>query len=153
MSPQEVSQFVAANRFGMLGLAAGGRAYVLPLFYGYDGASVYFNTHPGLKMRYLEETEEACFTIARVVSYDDWGSVEMFGRVDEVRDGPALTAGLNALMSVPLPPEWGLSEMGEPRRGDVGTHVLRLKPRAITGRKSVPPTGGEHAREMSFSGM
>jgi nitroimidazol reductase NimA-like FMN-containing flavoprotein (pyridoxamine 5'-phosphate oxidase superfamily) len=152
MAPHEVREFVARNRFGMLGLAAEGNAYVVPLYYGFDGVSVYFSTRPGLKSRFMTTTREACFVIARVVSFDDWASVEVFGRLEEVRAGSGLTAAMNALMSVPLPPEWGVSGFGEPRRGDVGAGIYRLVPRDWSGRKShpggVPGVGGRATGDM-----
>lgn len=153
MSAHEVRQFVAQNKFGMLGLASQGNAYIVPFFYGFDGVSLYFSTHAGLKTHFMTSTHEACFAIARVVAYDDWGSVEAFGRLETVSSGPELTAAMNALMSVPLPPEWGVSRFGEPRRGAGGTSILRMTPREWTGRKSVPPPRSPEEETIAFGGM
>lgn len=138
MRDEEVREFVKRNRFGILGLANGGHAYALPLFYGYDGQDLYFHTHPGLKVEFIQATAEACFTIARVVSLDDWASVQAFGHIERAGTWGDLAAQA-ALMSVPLPPQWGESSTGEPRRDDHSALVYRLRPVRIEGRYSAPP--------------
>lgn len=153
MTPEEVRAFVAANKFGMLGLAAESKSYVVPLFYGYDGRSFFFHTHPGLKDEYIDRTTEACFTVARVLSLDDWASVEAFGKLTQVTDTTELTGAMNALMSVPLPPEWGVSDMGEPLRGSHDVHIFRLTPTRLSGRKSERPQESSREHEMAFGGM
>jgi nitroimidazol reductase NimA-like FMN-containing flavoprotein (pyridoxamine 5'-phosphate oxidase superfamily) len=139
MTEAEARSFVKHNKFGLLSLAEGGRAYGLPLFYGYDGRAVYFHVHPGLKTQFARMTAEACFTIVRVVSLDDWASVQLFGRLERVGDGPERMAAHQALMGVPLPPEWGESLQDEPLHGDAGAVTYRLAPLRATGRYSQTP--------------
>lgn len=153
MSPEEVQRFLAVNKFGMLGLAAAGKAYIVPLFYGFDGRSLYFHTHPGLKDRFIDQTDEACFTVARVITLDDWASVETFGRLEAVTNGTAMTAAMNALMSVPLPPEWGISDLGEPARGGDDVHIYKLTPARQSGRKSESPQLSFEEQQIAFGGM
>lgn len=151
MTDQEARAFIKHNKFGLLSLADQGNAYGLPLFYGYDGRALYVSVHPGLKTQYVRMTSEACFTIVRVVTLDDWASVQVFGRIERVADGPERFAAYQVLMGVPLPPEWGESTLGEPRRGGEGTLVYRLVPERMSGRYSQSP--GVREGEIATGGM
>ncbi len=149
MSPQETTEFVRHNRFGVLSLARDGQAYGLPLYYGFDGRDLYFQTRAGLKDRYATETTEACFTIVRVVNLDDWASVQVFGRLERLgADIPS-----HALLSVPLPPGWGESADGEPARPASGVVVHRLAPQRVSGRYSENAPMSAEEREIAFGGM
>lgn len=139
MTVQEAREFIAHNKMGVLALADGGRAYNLPLFYGYDGHALYFQTRPGLKSQFLPRTAEACLAIVRCVTLDDWASVLVTGHVERVDRTPAQLAAMHALMSVPLPPEWGESASGEPLRSDDRLATYKLTPVRISGRYSAPP--------------
>lgn len=150
MSPEEAREFIRHNKFGVLGLADGGRAYALPLFYGYDGRDIYFQTHHGLKEDYVAATTEACFTIVRVMTLDKWASVQVFGKLEEV---PVTEDAMHALMSVPLPPIAGKSELGEPARSDADLVVCRLKPARMSGRYSESAPESPEEREIALGGM
>jgi len=131
---QEVArELVRQNRFGVLSLAREGEAYGLPLFYGYDGGALYFQTLPGAKLRYIAATREACFTVSLVRSLDEWASVQVFGPLERVDGTPNELAAMHALMAVPLPPEFGSSPEGEPKRAQKGAmfkmHVVRMSGR------------------------
>lgn len=150
MTDQDAKEFVKHNKFGVLALADHGRAYSLPLFYGYDGRDIYFHVHGGLKTQYLRTTAEACFAIVRVVTLDDWASVHAFGPIERVGDGPERIGAQQALMSVPLPPEWGESAFGEPARTP-GAATYRLRVQRLTGRHSQTP--GLAQGEIAMTGM
>lgn len=133
MSSQEAREFILRNRFGVLSLADDARAYGLPLYYGYDGSRLYFQTRAGLKQRYAVATREACFTIVRVLSLDEWASVQVFGPLARMESD---LGAQEALMAVPLPPDWGETPRGEPARHDQGVVLYALAPRRVSGRFS-----------------
>lgn len=149
MTAQDVREFVRHNKMGVLALTKDRKAYAVPLFYGYDGRDFFFQGRPGLKDEFVEATDEACFTIVRARSLDDWASAQVFGRLERVpRASPT-----HALMSVPLPPAWGESEVGEPTREEEDIIVYRLAPTRTSGRYSEAATEAREDREMVFSGM
>lgn len=143
MRPEEVQTFVAHSRLGHLGLAHGGRSYVIPIFYGFDGRRFYFQTNPGAKDAYIQGTEEACLTIVHAVTEDVWTSVMVLGRLEPVAGEPERLVAMNAMARLPFPPEWGFSKLGEPLREGARARLWKLVPRQMTGRKSVrpPPEG------------
>lgn len=150
MTAQEARDFVAHNKAGVLCLAAEGRAYGIPFFYGYDGRDLYFHTHSGLKQRFIVETTEACFTIVRAQGLDDWASVQVFGPIRAIE---ADLSAQHALMSVPLPPAWGETPGGAPARDSWQAVLYKLEAHRISGRFSVARTETKHAREMAYGGV
>lgn len=139
MSREQVDEFLQTARVGHLGLAKGGSAYVVPLFFRFDGKdTVYFHSHPGTKDDYLRETKEGCFTVTNAASDDEWASVELFGPVAKIVSDPERLAAMEALMSIPFPPEWGLTPSGRPRRSDAKSYFWKLTITKATGRSSDP---------------
>lgn len=139
MTREEIGQALAASRLGVLSLARGNRAYAFPLFYGYLEGTFFFHSHPGKKDEFIHATEEACLTVVRAITEDDWQSVMAFGHVERVRLADEIKLAMDALMSIPAPPELGNSEAGEPRRSMEDVHVWKLTPHRMTGRKSLRP--------------
>lgn len=139
LPPERAQELLRELHFGYLGLARGGDAYVLPLFYGYDGKTLYFHSHPGLKEDYIRGTKEACFLINSIETVDDWESVQAFGPVARVTIADEIRIAMNALIALPLPPEYGFSELGEPKHSAKDAFFWKLAPQHIEGRRSVRP--------------
>lgn len=135
MRPQDVRELVRQSRFGVLSLSDDGDAYGLPLFYAFDGGAIYFHALPGAKLRYMAGTREACLTIAIVRTLDEWASVQVFGRLERVDGTPGELAGMHALMAVPLPPEFGFTQQGEPKRAE-SSAIYKLGIARMSGRFS-----------------
>lgn len=150
MAEPEVQEFILHNRFGVLSLSDEGNSYAVPIYYGYDGRRFYFATRPGTKDRYIERTREACLSIVRVHSLDEWASVHVFGKLEKL-DGE-LDAS-EALLRVPLPPDWGESDLGEPNRTGAGAATYRLTPTRVSGRHSEHAPEALEERGMVFGGM
>lgn len=150
MDEHEAREFIAHNRFGVLSLADDGRAYGIPLFYAYDGGHIYFHTRPGRKDDYMPRTQEACFTIVRVVTLDDWASVQVLGTLDEVEDERGRDAAVDALLAIPLPPAWGFTQTGEPRRRAAGLRIWRLRVERVAGRLSERPELTEREKTLTY---
>ena len=150
MTPPEASQFLRSNHAGVLALADGGDAYGVPLYYAYDGRDLYFQTRPGLKQRYAVATGEACFTVVRVTAPDSWASVQVFGPLERIE--PSLRAQ-DALLSVPLPPDWGEGPRGEPQRHARDVVLYKLHARRVSGRYSNAAPESPEERELAFGGM
>ncbi|HVL47608.1 MAG TPA: pyridoxamine 5'-phosphate oxidase family protein [Candidatus Thermoplasmatota archaeon] len=153
MTHEEVRAFITGNRFGYLGLADDGRAYVIPLFYAYDGRTFWFHANPGLKDEYIARTREACLTVVRAWSEDEWESVIASGPIRPVDFQEEAARAMDALMAVPMPPAYGVTEHGEPRRaGEPGFRFLKLEPEVITGRSSARPRNAD-ADRIATRGM
>lgn len=132
MHTEQAHAVLRRARQGTLSFAAGGHAYALPLFYGFDGRLLWFHGHPGLKDEYMEDTEEACFLVVQGDG-EDWSSVQVFGRLERVEDQRGREEARHALAHVPWPPEG----TPDPKAPD-GTVVeyWRLVPAQAVGKRS-----------------
>lgn len=130
LSEDEIDQLLDHATVAHVGLARDGHAYVLPVFFAYDGAQIWFHSHAGLKEDYLEATDEACLTVTTVEAEDVWASVQVFGPVEQVEITADERRAMDALMTVPEPPTTGDGE---------GLFYWRLDPSRRSGRKSVRP--------------
>ncbi|WP_372910244.1 pyridoxamine 5'-phosphate oxidase family protein [Salinigranum sp.] len=103
MDDQTARQFLAAQGFGVLSLAADGEAYGIPISYGYDADTerLYFVfLRPGeesKKERFSEATERASFLTFDVPSREEWRTVIASGTLRAVGDDewPALRDALD----------------------------------------------------------
>jgi nitroimidazol reductase NimA-like FMN-containing flavoprotein (pyridoxamine 5'-phosphate oxidase superfamily) len=138
MSEDEVQLMLAESEFGHVALASGGRAYAIPIFFAVRDDAIFFQSHPGLKESFMNDTDEACLVVSRVDSEDTWMSVQVFGPVSKVATDKERQAAEEALMNVALPPEWGSSGAGQPRRSDRRMFIWKLQPARFTGRRSAP---------------
>ena len=88
MTDGEVDAFLRARGTGILALADGGRAYAIPISFGYEtGRAVfaYWQLGPeGEKNDYTDATDRACLTVYDVASEREWRSVVARGPLREL---------------------------------------------------------------------
>jgi uncharacterized protein len=75
-----------------LGCYGGGRPYVVPITYAYDGAHIYGYTREGMKLRLMREHSAVCLQVDRIVGITDWQSVVAWGTFEELHGGDAGSA-------------------------------------------------------------
>ena len=131
--------FLRSHRVGVMSLAREGEAYGVPLFYAYDGASLFFHSRPGEKDDFLQHTGRGCFVVLEVHSDDDWTSVEARGPVRKVDSNADADRAFKALSENPFPPEFGVDARGKPLRSGKGGYIWMMQPASLTGRKSQRP--------------
>jgi hypothetical protein len=89
MDRAEIDDFLADRGVGLLALADGGRAYAVPISFGYDGDSrLYFFLlrfgEDSEKIDYADRTASATFAVYDVETPDRWRSVLARGPVETV---------------------------------------------------------------------
>jgi hypothetical protein len=88
MTDSEVDAFLRAQGTGILALADGGRAYAIPISFGYEtGRAVfaYWQFGPeSEKNDYTDATDQACLTVYDVASEREWRSVVARGPLREL---------------------------------------------------------------------
>lgn len=86
MNADEITQFLATQRTGVLGLPSEDGPYLLPLTYGYDGESRLFFTFvlgaSSRKETLSERADSATFLVFQVDSMFVWESVLLSGRIE-----------------------------------------------------------------------
>jgi nitroimidazol reductase NimA-like FMN-containing flavoprotein (pyridoxamine 5'-phosphate oxidase superfamily) len=107
LDASEIEQVLRTHQIGRLGVTGGGRVYVVPVSYGYDGASVYIVSHEGLKVQLMRANPAVCFEVEEVTSPAEWRSVIAQGTFEEIHDEVERARALSIIASqgpAPLPP-------------------------------------------------
>ena len=86
LTTDEASQLLAQSHLGRLGCIAYDRPYVVPVYYHYDGSSIYLHSLPGLKVEALRAHPHACLQVDEIQDAFHWRSVIAFGTCQEIED-------------------------------------------------------------------
>ncbi|MGI8548139.1 MAG: pyridoxamine 5'-phosphate oxidase family protein [Gemmatimonadaceae bacterium] len=133
----ECREILTRQRMCVLATADGDQPYAVPVFYGFDGATVYLGIAEGRKSQVLDMNPRLCVTIAEVGPGDSWRSVLVIGRAEWIEDGPERTEAIRVMMEHNRRPErqikTGASAAASPQRHRRG-RMLRIADAQITGR-------------------
>jgi nitroimidazol reductase NimA-like FMN-containing flavoprotein (pyridoxamine 5'-phosphate oxidase superfamily) len=76
-------------KLGRLGCAHEDQSYVLPLNFAFDGSGyLYGFTTLGQKIDWMRSNPLVCFEVDEVKNHNQWSSVIVFGRYEELPDTP-----------------------------------------------------------------
>ena len=116
LNKEQIKEVITNNFIGHLGCHADGKSYVVPISYAFDGIHIYARTFEGLKVDMIRKNPQVCFQIDSMVGMNDWQSVIIWGKVEELIYKTEREKGLNVLLSRALPnvssdtvkfsPEW-----------------------------------------------
>jgi uncharacterized protein len=122
----ECVRLLQSHHLGRLAVVIDGRPVVFPVNYAMDGDRVVFRTAAGTKLHGANEREVAFEIDDADTRYHTGWSVVVVGIAEDVDDAPTRAR----YATLPVRP-WG--------EGDK-PHWIRIRPRAITGRR-IPPHG------------
>jgi nitroimidazol reductase NimA-like FMN-containing flavoprotein (pyridoxamine 5'-phosphate oxidase superfamily) len=133
LSRAEADAFLREQLVGRVGCHARGETYVVPVFFAYDGESVFVQTVEGRKVQLMRANPQVCF---EADDYDratgSWRSAIVEGRYEEV-SGEDAERGLALLRE-------RFASLGRPaasRRPDAGGRrpvAFRIQADRVTGR-------------------
>ena len=150
VSRVEMEQILQEETIGYLGLSVGGQPYVVPLNYGYvEGRILFHCALTGLKLDYLQENPQVCFTVGRQSGevrrhaegdpcHIDSESVICYGRARIIEDLGERKAVLDAFNRCFRPDAEGISPESIAKCGAVEIEI-----REMTGRR-------ERERERTY---
>lgn len=141
LSLDECHALLARHRLCTMSLVDGDEPYAVPLFYGFDGATLHLGLAEGRKTRVLDANRRVCVTVTEVGPGDAWASVMVSGDGEwlegEERDGSVKVlmdhnrriraAAIEALGGEPPAPP-------APQRRHAGGRILRVRNPVISGR-------------------
>lgn len=141
MTADEMKTLLCGKELGHLGCSRDGRPYVLPMHYVYDGESIYFLTTEGQKTEYIKANNEVCFQVESINSRDDWQSVVVIGRAEQLTDSYEKEKAMQIIgaRNPSLTPALNLTEV------DVWTRensiaIYRIKTEIMDGRMTIGRT-------------
>lgn len=88
LSLDECRIALAEARFGRLGCAHDNQPYVVPCYFAVDDDYLYAFSLPGQKLDWMRQNPRVCVEIDAVNAGDDWMSVVVVGRFEELPDMP-----------------------------------------------------------------
>jgi uncharacterized protein len=88
LTRQESLELLARAHLGRLACTQGGRPYVVPVYFAYDHDYLYSFSTVGQKIEWMRANPLVCVEVDEVVSQEQWASVIVFGRYEELPDIP-----------------------------------------------------------------
>jgi nitroimidazol reductase NimA-like FMN-containing flavoprotein (pyridoxamine 5'-phosphate oxidase superfamily) len=82
------ADFLRQIRFGRLACARAGQPYVTPFFFAYHGDALYSFSTVGQKVAWMRENPLVCVEADQVTNPQQWISVVVFGRYEELPSEP-----------------------------------------------------------------
>lgn len=89
MTRQASLDMLARTHLGRLACARGSQPYVVPCYFAYDNDCLYGFTTLGRKVDWMRANPAVCVEADDIVSLEEWASVIVFGRYEELPDTPA----------------------------------------------------------------
>jgi len=88
MAQDECFEMLAGTRLGRLACARDQQPYVVPIFFAYSRPYLYGFTTLGQKVEWMRSNPRVCLEVDEVVNPEQWASVVVFGRYEELPDTP-----------------------------------------------------------------
>lgn len=92
MTESECRQALQQATVGRLACARDNQPYVVPIYFAFDGQHVYAFTTVGQKIEWMRTNARVCLEIDERTAHDQWQSIIVFGRYEELPDLPEYEA-------------------------------------------------------------
>lgn len=86
MSENECRTALRRASFGRLACAHDNQPYVIPIYFASEGHYLYSSSTLGQKIKWMRANPRVCVEIDELTSHDEWMSVIVFGRYEELPD-------------------------------------------------------------------
>ena len=134
LSDVECRAVLERQRLCVVSVVDDGEPYAVPVFYGFDGQTLYLGVAEGRKTRALDVSARVYIVVTEVGPGDAWRSVAIAGRARTLIDAAERQAAIDVLVAhnrrvrVSDPPR----DTPAPRR--TGGRVLKIEHAVVTGR-------------------
>jgi nitroimidazol reductase NimA-like FMN-containing flavoprotein (pyridoxamine 5'-phosphate oxidase superfamily) len=92
LNAAQIETLLRRQTVGHLGCYGGGRPYVVPISYAYDGVSIYGYTREGMKLRMMRAHPMVCVQVEQITGMTEWESVVAWGMFEELHGEEATRA-------------------------------------------------------------
>ena len=89
LSTEECLNFLKEIKFGRLGCVRDKQPYVVPIYFVSDDKHIYGFTTLGQKIRWMRKNPLVCVEADHVIDHQNWTSVVVFGKYQELQDESA----------------------------------------------------------------
>ena len=88
----QIENILLSQVLGRLACTDGKQPYIVPVTYTYDGEFIYCQTNEGTKLTMLRKNPAVCFEVDTMTDMNNWQSVIVFGKFEELKDVEAKKA-------------------------------------------------------------
>lgn len=88
LTRQDSFALLGRTHLGRLGCSQGPQPYVVPIYFAYHDGYLYSFSTVGRKIEWMRANPLVCLETDEVVSSQQWASVIVFGRYEELPDSP-----------------------------------------------------------------
>jgi nitroimidazol reductase NimA-like FMN-containing flavoprotein (pyridoxamine 5'-phosphate oxidase superfamily) len=135
LDEQECREVIAHHRMCVVAMADADEPYAVPVYYGFDGDSLYLGVAEGRKTRLLDLNPRVHIIITDPGVGDSWRSVAIAGRATMLTDPEERARGIAALIAHNRRPDRPASSAAQPQtRHRTGGRVIRIDDQVISGR-------------------
>lgn len=141
LSDTEMEAVLRSEIVARLGCHAGGRTYVVPITYAYDGSALIGHSAIGLKVEMMRKNPSVCVEVDQVDDPGHWRSVIAWGRYEELEGTDAVDAMVRLVarfeslaLSETSRPSHGMVEAYQAGEGYPDAVVYRIRVEEMTGR-------------------
>jgi nitroimidazol reductase NimA-like FMN-containing flavoprotein (pyridoxamine 5'-phosphate oxidase superfamily) len=92
LNKQECSELLKRLGFGRLGCASKNQPYVVPIYFAYEPDHLFAFSTAGQKIEWMRTNPLVCVQADEIVSEENWTSVLVTGRYEELPDNPQYEA-------------------------------------------------------------
>jgi uncharacterized protein len=143
MTDLECRQALQHATVGRLACARDNQPYVVPMYFVFDGQQIYAFTTVGQKIECMRANPRVCLEIDERTEHNQWKSVVVFGRYEELPDLPRYEAArIKAHELLEKHPMWwepaylGAAHRSVPHSDE--PIFYRIKIDRMTGRRATP---------------
>ena len=138
MAPGEMHALLQRESFGHLGCARGGRPYVVPMHYAYDGKDLFFFTTEGMKTQFINENPQVCLQVEEVKDSTHWRSVMLNGKAEQITGNQEREQAMKLITerNPSLTPAISATQLDALGRA-VDIAIYRITAELIDGRKTI----------------
>jgi hypothetical protein len=146
MSEYECRQALQQSSVGRLACARDNQPYVVPIHFAFDGHYVYAFTTLGQKIEWMRSNPRVCLEIDEQISHNQWLSIVVFGRYEELPDLPHYKAArlkAHELLQKHIM-WWEPAYVGDAHRDKPHSDIpifYRIKIDRMTGHRATPDLG------------
>ena len=86
MTPEACEDLLARVGFGRLACAQNNEPYIVPIYFGHQPGRLYGFSALGQKIEWMRQNPSVCVQVDEISAPDDWTSVVVRGRYEELPD-------------------------------------------------------------------
>jgi len=89
LSHENSIELLTHLRLGRIACAQGSQPYVVPFYFAYQGNYLYSFSTVGQRIEWMRANPLVCVETDQIVSPEEWATLVIFGRYEELPDTPA----------------------------------------------------------------